>query len=117
MADYRAAIDRAERAILARYNVQSLSALGPLADAVAAARAGDIGTLEDAMDGRNMYRWQAEIDEALAEAKESPAPVADASNEAAAEAPAEDGGVAKDGTTSETPAPLPVEDRPRRRRR
>jgi hypothetical protein len=59
------AIDRIESALMARYNVATLP--DNLAEAVMAARSGDISRLDAAMEGRELYRWRAVVNEALAE--------------------------------------------------
>ena len=62
-----AAIDRIEAALCGRYNVLTPQELGSLSDALAAARTGDISPLVDALNGRELYRWRADVDEAIGE--------------------------------------------------
>jgi hypothetical protein len=63
-------INIVERLLCERYNVGSLDGLGSLAGAVQAARTGDLAPLTQALDGRELYRWRAPIEAALAEADE-----------------------------------------------
>jgi formylglycine-generating enzyme required for sulfatase activity len=78
-------IELVERLLCERYNVASLDGLGPLSGAVQAARAGDLDALTSALDVRELYRWRAPIDAALAEASE---PVAETEPVSEFDAPA-----------------------------
>lgn len=60
-------IERIEQALKERYNVRELPE--HLASAVAAAKKGALGSLENVLDGRELYRWRDGVDEALQEAR------------------------------------------------
>lgn len=68
------AIDQIVQALKDRYHVPTLNGLGAIPGAVAVARDGDMQPLIDVLDGREMYRWQGDVDEAL-EALKSANPV------------------------------------------
>lgn len=68
------AVDAFERVLCARYNVRSVEGLGALSEAVASARTGDVAPLEQAMVGREMYRWSPEAADALAAIRASLVP-------------------------------------------
>lgn len=65
---YNDAIEAINQAIRERFNVTSTDSLPAFADAIKAARAGDLGPLEMALADREMYRWGPVITEQLAEA-------------------------------------------------
>lgn len=67
MSDYTASIDTIEKALCQRYNIPALE--DDLAQAVAAARKGDVAPLAAALDGRVLFRWQGVIETALAAAQ------------------------------------------------
>ena len=69
-------IEAVARLLCERYNVASLDGLGPLSGAVQAAHGGDLAPLTQALDGRELYRWRAPIEAALAEVDE-PAVIAE----------------------------------------
>ena len=60
------AIDTVERLLCERYNVASLDGLGSLPGAIESARSGDLTPLRAALAGRELYRWERPIEEALA---------------------------------------------------
>ena len=94
------AIDTIEQALRERYNVASLSGVGVLAHAIAAARAGDTAPLRDALDGRELYRWHHDIHAALAELAAS-APVVAAEVAPSASVATEPAFAELDGTVAE----------------
>lgn len=79
-----AAVEALETIISERYNVRSLTGVGPFAEALAEARVGNLELLDEAMRGREMYRWRETADAALAEVHEAavePKPKAKAKKE------------------------------------
>lgn len=78
---YEEAIDAIEGALLERYNVRTLQGVGPLSDALAAARAGDLAPIETAIREREMYRWEPAINAALKAARSAAEAVTDEATE------------------------------------
>lgn len=66
-----AALERIEKALGERYNAASLEGLGPFSEALRAAADGDLEPLREAIASREMYRWTASIEEAVAELAEA----------------------------------------------
>lgn len=76
-----AAVDALEAVICERYNVRSLSGVGPFAEAIAQARVGNLELIDKAMAGREMYRWRETADAALAAIRAAADPNDDEANE------------------------------------
>jgi hypothetical protein len=66
-----AAVEALEGVICERYNVSSLTGVGPFAEALAQARVGNVGPIQDALRGREMYRWRETAEAALEAVKEA----------------------------------------------
>lgn len=57
-----AAVDALEAVICERYNVRSLTGVGPFAEALAQARVGNVEPIDAALAGREMYRWRETVE-------------------------------------------------------
>lgn len=101
-------IDQVEAALKQRYSVSSLDGLGPLPEAIEAARAGNLGPLRAAMRGREMYRWRDAALDGLAKAHEALQPPEP--DEATTEP--DEGGTIADFMPPVGEAPLAEEPRP-----
>lgn len=71
------AVDALEAVICERYNVKSLTGVGPFAEALALARVGDLDAIDAALAGREMYRWRETAQAALAEVHDAAAEAAE----------------------------------------
>ncbi len=108
-----AAVDTLESIICERYNVRSLTGVGPFGEAIEQARLGNIGPIRDALRGREMYRWSESAAAALNAVREAAAPkepVKPPRRTAQRPRPAPEPAAAEQEEAPSEPEPAPIEE-------